>query len=200
MPKPNIYISGQRFGRLVAIKSTGNDKHGNRVWKCRCDCGRFVEVIASSLSTGNSTSCGCGRRKLGYNFKRTYHIWANMKYRCLSATCKKYKDYGGRGIKVCKRWMDFEKFLEDMGEAPKGLTLDRIDNNGNYAPANCKWSTITEQVRNSRRNRMVVFHGIKAPLSVHAEREGLNYKAVCERIRNGWTLRDALTAPIRKRK
>lgn len=153
--------TGQRFGRLYVIEDTGK-RDNNRciIYKCKCDCGNYTEVPIYRLRTGHTRSCGCLVKTNGLkhghspNGKKStsYISWYSMKQRCLNPNNRYYKYYGGRGITICERWMKFENFLEDMGERPKELSLDRIDNDGNYEPSNCKWSTRKEQ-QNNRRSR-----------------------------------------------
>lgn len=127
----------------------------------------------------------------------TYRVWLGMRQRCVNPHCAGYSNYGGRGIKVCARWDSFEAFLSDMGERPAELFLDRIDNNGNYEPSNCRWATRTVQNRNSRHNRLITFRGVTLPISEWAERQGLRVHLVQDRIaRYGWSPEEALTLPL----
>jgi hypothetical protein len=151
-------LTGQRFGRLVALESAGT-KSGRLVWRFRCDCGNEVVARTYHVLSGASTSCGCFRRavtvarftKHGMSHSTEYNIWASMLQRCENPKHEQYKDYGGRGIAVCKRWHDFAKFYADMGQRPDGLTLDRIDNSKGYQPSNCRWATWLEQQAPGRR-------------------------------------------------
>jgi hypothetical protein len=162
---PKIDITGQRFGRLVAIAPTDRRVSGNVVWRFRCDCGVEKETPISNVRSGNTRSCGCFIRETrkknlsplatlthGQSRPRspTYRVWAGMIGRCLIPTDSSFKDYGGRGITVCDRWRRFEDFLADMGERPAGRSIDRINNDGDYEPGNCRWATPTEQRLNQR--------------------------------------------------
>lgn len=156
------------YGRLSVIRwhSTKTSKSGKShvaQWLCRCDCGNEIVVDGRNLRSGNSTSCGCYNleqikqpRTHGKSYEKVYNIYNHMVKRCLDTSNSKYGDYGGRGIKICDRWLEpngqgFINFYSDMGDKPEGLSLDRIDVNGDYEPRNCRWATSKEQAYNKRR-------------------------------------------------
>ena len=189
---------GDRFGKWLVVGVEPSRREGARTtqwWRCRCDCGTLRVVRQSSLRNGRSSCCGCvWHLKHGHaavetaKRSRTYSIWASMLQRCRSSYATNFAYYGGRGIKVCDRWSDFRNFLADMGECPKGLTIDRIDVDGNYEPGNCRWSTQAEQNRNKRPQKnsiMVVYRGEEMALSIAARLSGLNKDTVYSRIRRG---------------
>lgn len=155
MPMPIEDLTGHRFGRLLVISAPRRDtRPGSKtetVSMVKCDCGNTKEVPNRALKNG-TTSCGCKTRTHGMTRSPTHSSWSNMISRCYNTNNPRYKDWGGRGIKVCDRWRhSFLNFLEDMGERPKGMTLDRYpDPNGNYEPGNCRWATPKQQAENKR--------------------------------------------------
>jgi hypothetical protein len=153
-----IDLTGHRFGRLTVLHRDPKSIGGQATWVCHCDCGNEPTVDGCVLRRGESTSCGCYRREWssiqhsthGRSKSRTYNIWLAMRSRCFKPYAVNFARYGGRGITVCERWSSsFQAFLDDMGECPPGLTLDRFPNNkGNYEPGNCRWATYLEQAAN----------------------------------------------------
>ena len=147
-------LAGKRFGQLLVVERQGSMPGGQTAWLCLCDCGNKHVAAAHNLKSGNVKSCGCGQGvRHGGRFKPEYKVWCNMKVRCYNPKATDYKYWGGRGITVCERWRGkdgFKNFLADMGPRPKGLTLDRINTNGNYEPANCRWATWLVQSNNRR--------------------------------------------------
>ena len=152
-----IDMEGKRYGRLVALRPTNKDTHGNVRWWCRCDCGVEKEFNGSNVRRGLTLSCGCFHKekmtKHGGCGSSTYNSWHSMLQRCTNDNNPRYEIYGGRGIKVCDKWFDFESFLKDMGQRPNDHTLDRIDTNKGYFKENCKWSNLSDQNYNRRKDK-----------------------------------------------
>ena len=134
----------------------------------------------------------------GMSKTSTYKSWENMIQRCSNASLKSYKNYGGRGISVCYEWTKFEKFYADMGIKPNGCSIDRIDVNGNYDQLNCRWSTMKQQNRNRRNNRLIEFNGETMCVNEWAESLGINKRTLLNRLTNGWEIKKALTHPVRQ--
>lgn len=187
---------GQVFGRLTVIDTYPRNKHNKQVWLCRCECGIEKPILGTDLKCRDVKSCGCLRgRKTTHDKSRTstYRCWSDMKQRCSNKTNKHYNDYGGRGIVVCNSWENFEQFLKDMGEKPKGMSLDRIDNDKGYCLDNCRWATPKQQVKNRRNNRVVTYKGETKLLIDWCEEFGKNYDCVRWRLDHDWTVEDSFT-------
>ena len=146
----SIIEAGDKYGMLTAIKFSHKNKWNQTHWLFECTCGNEKVILVNSVKNGRTKSCGCLYMKHGMTRTPTCRSWEGMKQRCLNSKTTGYKNYGGRGITVCKRWMKFENFFEDMGERPEGKTLDRKNNNGNYNKKNCRWATPKEQRLNQR--------------------------------------------------
>ena len=195
-------VSGQRFGRLVAMERAKDNPHrpGVVVWDCLCDCGKHCLVPLSSLTSGNTRSCGCLRSELltrhGFAKHPLRRLWAGMIERCHKPSHKQFSDYGGRGIYVCDEWRGpdgLARFISDMGPRPAGLTVDRIDNSGPYSKGNCRWATYTTQMRNRRFNHLITHDGRTACISEWAETLGISHSTLSMRIRGGMRLEKALS-------
>lgn len=159
-----INMIGFKFGEWTVISRSVESKNKDAYWKCICTCGNTSEVSGSSLRRGLSKQCKeCHINKnikktgLSRNKKSTYSIWSSMKDRCLNKNNKNYMRYGGRGITICESWLEsYENFHNDMGERPKGYSIERINGDGNYSPENCRWATMTEQNRNRCNNKLIL--------------------------------------------
>ena len=196
--------TGKRYGRLIAIRRDFDNPKNGTYWICKCDCGTEKSVPASNLVKGLANSCGCLQRERaaetqtthGYspnkNKRSEYTTWRSMRSRCELPGTVNYRDYGARGIRVCERWKLFENFLEDMGDKPTPKhTLDRIDNDGDYCPENCRWVTREENGRNKRNNRLVEVDGEVKPLVVWCEKFQIPYHRALGRLNRGKTPAEA---------
>lgn len=207
MTLPNRVTVGQRFGAWSAQRPVFGPRGGTMHWWCICDCGIQRKVQTSMLIRGKSSGCGCtgllrtARANSTHSMSntRTWRIWRAMRRRCYEEDCDSYRNYGGRGITVSERWLKFENFLADMGECPLGLSIERIDVEGHYAPGNCRWASVVEQARNRRTNLMVTIEGVTKPLIAWAEELGIvGYGTVKSRISDlGWSAERALNTPTR---
>lgn len=210
-------LTGQRFGRLVALQDSGERRTKRTMWHCRCDCGTVSLVSVSNLRGGGTQSCGClgreraSKRRLKHGHTKGNHIskknissayvsWTAMKSRCSRKVAHNYKYYGGRGITVCDRWRDsFENFLADMGPRPPKHSLDRINNDGNYEPGNCRWASDIVQKRNKRSVALVEYDGRSRHIADWAVEIGISHEILYRRLRMGWSVARAFTQPPRIR-
>jgi len=192
-----LNLTGQKFGRLTAIKIIGKNKAKNNIWECKCECGNFVNVIAHNLVNGHTKSCGClQKEKVSINIiKRNtthgksdstlYKKWCGMKRRCYNPHDKRYPDYGGRGIKICDKWVnDFKAFYDwaIKNGYRDGLTIERENVNKSYTPENCKWIPMSEQANNKRNNRLITKNGETHTVSEWAVILGVNCKTLFARL------------------
>lgn len=188
-------LTGKRFGRLLVLHEDGRDRWRGVHWRCICDCGSETRVRSGNLVRGATRSCGCGvlisvrrPRSHGLADTRIYHCWQNMKARCGNPNRRDYKHYGGRGIAVCARWLEsFENFLNDMPGYAVGAEIDRIDNDGNYEPGNCRWASRTIQQRNRRSNHRITVCGRTLTIAEWGEVTGLKPNTILVRVRRGWS-------------
>ena len=208
----------ETFGRLTTIGPRfrlpiGTKGRVDAFQVCECTCGSFCIIRACHLRTRSTESCGCLHREVrlkactthGKSQASEYYIWSQMKTRCLKQANPGYAYYGGRGIRVCDRWLEpgtgFSNFLADMGERPsKGHTLDRINTNGNYCPENCRWATIKVQARNKRSNVLLTYQGKTQCVVDWATELNMHADAIYSRLRYGWSAERALTTSVTKRK
>ncbi len=197
-----VVEAGTRIGKLTVLPRKDSDPIWG--WNCLCDCGNITFASNYILMYGRRKSCGCLRlevtTKHGKEGTLIYTTWAQMKARCLNTKHKAYKDYGGRGITVCDRWLEFKNFYSDMGEKPKGFSLDRINNNLGYSPENCKWSNQVQQLANRRNTAMLEYNGVVKPRTEWAREYGISWITLRSRILLGWDMHKSLTTPIDKRK
>ena len=213
MEKKYIDETGSRFGRLTVLRKAEKRQGSNLThWVCECDCGNIKEVSRPNLITGHTRSCGClnienkigNKYSITHNESRTrlYHTWQKMKQRCYDKNTKEYKWYGARGIGIHVEWMDYVKFSNWAKENgyKKYLTIDRIDNNGDYEPNNCKWSTTKEQNRNKTTTRFIKLNGEKKSLGEWGEILKIPMSTMVNRANRGCTPEEILNTNYKKRK
>jgi hypothetical protein len=194
--------AGRRFGRLIVVEFAGMRK-GHAIWRCRCDCGVVAIVRSIKLRSGQTRSCGCLRGQahgLSHGqHSSIYNIWLQMIDRCTNPENHRFKDYGGRGIEVCRRWLDPANFVADMGPRPSPEhSIDRVDNDGPYDIENTRWATRSEQQRNRRANHTATLDGETLCVAAWAERLGMPDSTIRKRLRRGWSVRRALTEPAHR--
>jgi hypothetical protein len=213
--KTRLNLAGQRFGRLLVLKFAGLNRHGSSLWTCICDCGRSTAaIVGSDLRRGMHKSCGCLRRETLPTYKHgacrsggtpEYRAWRGLCDRCVNPKSQGYRNYGGRGITVCPRWLGengFETFLADMGRRPNPEhSIDRIDNDKGYSPENCRWATRSEQRRNQRPlkgRRMLILQGRSQSVARWAREIGIGASTILFRLRKGWSVAETLTEPLQQ--
>lgn len=215
LPKNVKDLAGRRFGRLTAISFSGvtvnpSGEPRGAAWVCKCDCGVILTVKRNDLMRLHTRSCGClfadtkhlsRNRVHGMTDSRTHNCWMGIIKRCTDSNQRSWPNYGGRGISVCERWLTFTNFLADMGEPPDGHSIDRINNDGNYEPGNCRWATKSEQSRNRSDNVWIAFRGENRCLTDWAKEIGVTPSTLWERINlRQWDVERALTTQNLRRK
>lgn len=207
-------LIGKKFGRLTVVDNAGKSKYGARLWLCQCECGNKTTAQTAQLNNGKKRSCGCLQKEkaseivfLAHKENQKYKVssdsslynrWSSMLRRCTSSKDKHFNSYGGRGIRVCDEWQDFNNFAEWAlaNGYDDALTIDRIDVNGNYEPNNCRWVTFKEQANNKRKTKYFEHNGKQKTLSQLADEYGINYKLLYERVViEHWDLERALATP-----
>lgn len=202
-------LTGQQFSRWTVLKRAENDALGRARWHCVCQCGNTAIVHGQDLRQGKSRSCGCLQRDIASKIKTThgasntrlFRIWCAMKQRCFDKNAQKFARYGGRGITICEEWLSFRVFSEwaKQNGYADDLSIDRIDNDGNYTPENCRWSTNKEQARNKSTNHLLSFRGKTQSIAQWADETGISYHALRSRINQyHWSVERALTTPLRR--
>lgn len=203
--KTRMDLSGQHFYKLLVVKVV-DDKAYDRKWECLCDCGSVTIVSQGSLLNGHTKSCGClkSKTKFGKSHKgneKLYNVWRSIRSRCNNPHNRAYKNYGGRGIRVCEEWSrepdgykNFYSWAVSNGYTDN-LSIDRIDVNGDYEPFNCRWATLTEQANNKRNNLKYEYNGECHTLSEWAGLLKLDYGLVYSRLKRGWNIEKAFKEP-----
>lgn len=198
-----LNLTGQRFGRLVAIGPCGRSKDRHIMWLCRCDCGNEIVVTSKNLKQCTTKSCGCfniervreSRQTHGKSHIRLYRIWSAIKQRCLNPNREAYPNYAARGITVCNEWLHFEPFYEwsTANGYRDDLTIDRINNDKGYCPENCRWVSMKAQANNRRSNRRITYNSETHTLAEWSEITGISKTTIRDRLKSGWTVERALT-------
>lgn len=191
---------GQKFGRLTVLEYSHTDNNRNSHWKCKCDCGNIVIVDSHSFKRGHTKSCGCLKKETdgksatthGKCKTKEYKIWQAIIQRCTNFNNEEYHNYGGRGIIICKEWLNFKNFYKDMGEKPQGMSIDRKNNDKGYSKENCRWATYKEQGNNTRRNKLIEYNGKIQTMAQWADELNIKYITLKRRIHDGWSINRAL--------
>ena len=209
-------LTGKRFGRLIVVEFNGHNKYRQPRWLCKCDCGNTTVVTGSDLRSGATLSCGCYRKDRimeakvthGMSYSNVYPEYNNMKRRCYNENAHNYKHYGGRGIKICDRWLnDIHEFYNDVSVLPnfreEGYTLDRINNDGDYEPGNVRWATRKEQSNNRRPyytcKNLYEYDGKMRSLKEISDITGISRSTLNNRILKGWEPEKAFNTEVQEK-
>lgn len=199
-------LVGNKYGMLTIVEC-GEKIRKKMLVKCLCDCGNTKNIILKYLIIGVTKSCGCLRNELsskrnkthGLSYTTEYRTWKGMISRCNDNKNKRWKDYGGRGIKVCQEWLNsVDRFVEDMGKKPTGCQIDRINNDGNYEPSNCRWVTPKQNALNKRDTVIINFLGQSKPIEEWADKFNMKKSTLSNRLDRGWSIERAMTTPAGK--
>ncbi len=204
-------LTGMKFGQLTVLERAEKTAYGQYQWLCQCECGNKTVVVGQNLRTNSTKSCGCGKYGKGLfpsfraesKHKRIYRIWRGMLHRCYNPNYSAYQNWGGRGIEVCDEWKkDFYSFLAwSMGNGyQEHLSIDRVDNNGNYCPENCRWADNQTQGANKRGVHLITHKGVTKTLMDWSRHSAIPYDELRMRIKYGWPVERALTEPVKKNK
>ena len=196
-------IVGKQFGRLTVVSTPNGIPDSRTKVLCKCQCGVLKEIMTKNLFLGGAKSCGCANREALERHRRTNgwyeqckdhplrHVWLGMMCRCYKTNHTFYHRYGGRGIGVCSRWHSFDVFVSDVGPRPEGTSLDRINNDDDYAPENCRWATQREQMAHTSCSRLVEYKGETLPLAHWAKKLQVSHQTLHARFDRGWTVEAA---------
>ena len=188
-----IIKKGDKYNRLTAVRFDHRNKHGSQYWLFRCSCGNKKVIAVANAKNGSIKSCGCLHKPHGMRYTPEYSSWQAMKNRCLDKNTPAYKNYGSRGITVCKRWLKFQNFYKDMGKRPFKTSIDRIDNNKGYYKENCRWSTRTEQNNNTRNSHFLTFNGKTQTIAQWANELDIKYHTLYTRLNRKWSIKKTLS-------
>ncbi len=199
---------GEKIGSLTIVSEAPVMPSGHHAYLCLCECGVEKVIASARLRNGGTISCGCVRlKKIGQLVIKhglckhpLYKKWEGIKQRCFNPNHENYKHYGGRGITICERWLTFENFYNDLigGYVPE-LTIERVENDGNYELSNIRWATKLEQQRNKRSNRFFYCNGMSKTITEFSEMTGVNAGTIASRIDSGWDIEDAIYLPARSK-
>lgn len=209
----DMAVPGKKYRMLTLIREERMEPSRNRGWVCHCDCGKETKQSEYNIVRGIVVSCGCHKNRMsglrghlhnrrhGMTSSAAYSVWRHMRARCEDRAHKSYSRYGARGIAVCDRWEKFENFLSDMGMPPPGMSIERIDNDGDYCKENCRWATPSEQANNTSNTRRFTIDGVTRTATEWSKSPvcKVRYDTFMARVRDGWDPSDALTIAARKK-